>query len=322
MVKFSTWLEQYIKNKLKMKAILLSIFIILLLVGFVNATEFTSSSYKVLDPVIDVASGPRAATTSFTLLTAVGQPAIGRSTSDTYNLLSGFLYFFEPASAPPPTPPPPPPPPPFGGGPIFPPITYFPPIIPLFPPIAIPPIIPPLIPSLPPLIPPFIPEGCVPGENGIPRADLNCDGNVNLVDFSVFMYFLPRPIEISRLADITKDKIIDLVDLSVMFSEWTERAVSFVNGGDAPGVSDKEERAGGLEKLKDVFAKGKDILERAEDVFSEEKYESIAGGAGVSGRDGVLTTTAGKTWSVWVFLALVIMAILSIVVGYKLKIKS
>lgn len=57
------------------------------------------------------------------------------------------------------------------------------------------------------------------------RADLNCDGRVNLVDFSIAAYWIRRPlgaafipIEIERL---NGDGKIDLVDFSIMAHYWT-----------------------------------------------------------------------------------------------------
>jgi len=285
------------------------IFILLLSSGIVNATEFTSASYKVLDPVIDIGAGPRVATTSYALLTAVGQPAIGRSTSATFGLLSGFLYFFEPSAALPLAPPPPSLPPSPGGGPLFPPITYFPPLTPFFPPF-----IPPVVPLPPPVIPPW----CVPGEQGISRADLNCDSRVNLVDFSIFMYYLARPFEISKFVDITKDEAVDLVDLSVMFSEWTEKLVAFVNGDDLEKISKKEEKISGLNNFEEIFAKGKGILERVGEELSKDKYESVAVTGIISGQEPLRASARGA-WPAVIFGVLALAAVVILAARLKLK---
>lgn len=242
-----------------MKAILWTTFILLFFAWTAQATEFTSTSFKVLDPVIDIGSGPRAVSGGFADLTALGQPAIGRSTSNTWTVLSGFLYFSGPTAAPTPTPTPIPPSV-EGGGPLNPPITYFPPfyippeIITVFPPEFPPPIV---------IKPPVIPPGCIPGQNGISPADLNCDGRVNLIDFSILLYFLPRPIENSRPADINRDNTVNLADLSIMFSEWTERLVSFVNGnGNGTPAAGEETKKVGYGKMIDQFARGKEIFDR------------------------------------------------------------
>jgi hypothetical protein len=57
------------------------------------------------------------------------------------------------------------------------------------------------------------------------RADLNCDGRVNLVDFSIAAFWYKRalsaafiPIEVERL---NGDGKIDLVDFSIMAYYWT-----------------------------------------------------------------------------------------------------
>ena len=54
------------------------------------------------------------------------------------------------------------------------------------------------------------------------RSDLNCDGRVDLVDFSILLYFWEEP-DFSRnpRADIDKSGKIDLRDLSIMLYDWT-----------------------------------------------------------------------------------------------------
>jgi len=57
------------------------------------------------------------------------------------------------------------------------------------------------------------------------RADLNCDGRVNLVDFSIAAYWVDRPLEaeMTRKEDerLNGDGKIDLVDFSIMAFYWT-----------------------------------------------------------------------------------------------------
>ncbi|MDF1497937.1 MAG: hypothetical protein P1P85_01085 [Patescibacteria group bacterium] len=60
---------------------------------------------------------------------------------------------------------------------------------------------------------------------GCGRADLNCDGRVNLVDFSIAAYWYQRPIS-ANFALIETDRLnndgkIDLVDFSIMAYYWT-----------------------------------------------------------------------------------------------------
>jgi hypothetical protein len=51
-------------------------------------------------------------------------------------------------------------------------------------------------------------------------ADLNCDGRVNITDFSILMYWWGKKTPGVR-ADINKDGIVNLVDLSIMLYWWT-----------------------------------------------------------------------------------------------------
>jgi len=52
-------------------------------------------------------------------------------------------------------------------------------------------------------------------------ADLNFDGKVNLVDFSILLYFWGQTKPANRCADINFDDIVDLVDFSIMMYWWT-----------------------------------------------------------------------------------------------------
>lgn len=52
------------------------------------------------------------------------------------------------------------------------------------------------------------------------RADLNCDGRVNIVDFSILAYWYQRPNPSANI-DLSGDGKIDLVDFSIMAYYWT-----------------------------------------------------------------------------------------------------
>jgi len=52
-------------------------------------------------------------------------------------------------------------------------------------------------------------------------ADLNFDGKVNIVDFSILMYFWHSTSPENICADINRDGIVDLVDFSIMMYQWT-----------------------------------------------------------------------------------------------------
>jgi len=49
-------------------------------------------------------------------------------------------------------------------------------------------------------------------------ADINCDGKVNLVDFSILLYWWEKP---NVSADFNADGIVDLADFSIMLYYWT-----------------------------------------------------------------------------------------------------
>jgi len=52
-------------------------------------------------------------------------------------------------------------------------------------------------------------------------ADLNFDGKVNIVDFSILMYFWHSTSLENICADINQDGIVDIVDFSIMMYQWT-----------------------------------------------------------------------------------------------------
>jgi hypothetical protein len=52
-------------------------------------------------------------------------------------------------------------------------------------------------------------------------ADLNFDGKVNIVDFSILLYFWGQKKPANRCADINFDGIVNIVDFSIMMYQWT-----------------------------------------------------------------------------------------------------
>ena len=62
-----------------------------------------------------------------------------------------------------------------------------------------------------------IPDPC---ESTSP-ADLNCDGPVNLIDFSILMFYWLENNPTNVRADINKDGIVNIVDFSIMMFYWT-----------------------------------------------------------------------------------------------------
>jgi hypothetical protein len=53
-------------------------------------------------------------------------------------------------------------------------------------------------------------------------ADLNKDGEVNIFDFSILLYFWDSAALENICVDINQDKIVDLVDFSIMMYQWTD----------------------------------------------------------------------------------------------------
>ena len=54
-----------------------------------------------------------------------------------------------------------------------------------------------------------------------PGADLNQDGKVNIIDFSILLYFWGQTKPANICADINRDGIVNLVDFSIMMYQWT-----------------------------------------------------------------------------------------------------
>jgi len=52
-------------------------------------------------------------------------------------------------------------------------------------------------------------------------ADLNCDGFVNLTDFSILMYYWEQTNPVNKRADINNDSLVNLTDFSIMMFYWT-----------------------------------------------------------------------------------------------------
>lgn len=100
-----------------------------------------------------------------------------------------------------------------GGGGIVPPWMLPPPITP--PPGTFPTTTPPIV------VPPI---GEEPPRTGECRsiADLNCDGYVDIVDFSIMYYWFERA-DPPRRVDLYQDQTIDIADFSVMAHYWFDR---------------------------------------------------------------------------------------------------
>lgn len=53
------------------------------------------------------------------------------------------------------------------------------------------------------------------------RSDLNNDGAVNVIDFSILLYYWHRTPPVSSKADIVKDGTVDIIDFSMLLYDWT-----------------------------------------------------------------------------------------------------
>ncbi len=60
----------------------------------------------------------------------------------------------------------------------------------------------------------------VPGACEKLRGDVNCDGRVNLIDFSIMAFWYKKP-SVPTKVDLNKDRAVTLVDFSIMAYNWT-----------------------------------------------------------------------------------------------------
>lgn len=65
-----------------------------------------------------------------------------------------------------------------------------------------------------------LPLKIVKKEKACNGADLNLDKKVDLVDFSILLYFWEQESPENRCADINSDKIVDIIDFSIMMYQW------------------------------------------------------------------------------------------------------
>lgn len=57
--------------------------------------------------------------------------------------------------------------------------------------------------------------------DGKKTADLNCDGRVNLTDFSILLFFWQQRNPANARADINGDTLVTITDFSIMLFQWT-----------------------------------------------------------------------------------------------------
>ncbi|KKW01316.1 MAG: hypothetical protein UY34_C0014G0007 [Parcubacteria group bacterium GW2011_GWA2_48_9] len=61
------------------------------------------------------------------------------------------------------------------------------------------------------------PDACT----GMSPGDINCDGSVNLIDFSIMLFFWQQTSPSNARADINADSVVNIVDFSIMLFHWT-----------------------------------------------------------------------------------------------------
>lgn len=57
--------------------------------------------------------------------------------------------------------------------------------------------------------------------DGKQASDLNCDGRVDIIDFSVLLFFWHQHNPANSRADINKDGLVNITDFSIMLYQWT-----------------------------------------------------------------------------------------------------
>lgn len=51
--------------------------------------------------------------------------------------------------------------------------------------------------------------------------DFNGDGKCNIVDFSIMLYYMNKPISVASRYDLNSDNVIDIVDISILLFYWS-----------------------------------------------------------------------------------------------------
>ncbi|RJP43597.1 hypothetical protein C4587_02870 [Candidatus Parcubacteria bacterium] len=174
--------------------------------GLAFATDFSSTNFIVKDPVVKPGGG-FSTSTSFQLHTSISQEAIGISSSTTFGLRAGFLFFPAPSTSTTPTSTP------SGGGSgsggagggtgvsnvVL-------------------------------GLSQELPTGTAAGDLPIPSlpscplwGDFNCSGGVGFTDLSILLYYFNQPRELALGYDLNGDGVLDAADISVLFYYWDER---------------------------------------------------------------------------------------------------
>ena len=52
--------------------------------------------------------------------------------------------------------------------------------------------------------------------------DFNNDGRCNIIDFSILLYYIDKPIAVASRYDLNSDEVIDIIDISILLFYWTD----------------------------------------------------------------------------------------------------
>ena len=110
-------------------------------------------------------------------------------------------------------------------------------------------------------------------------ADFNKDNTIDVVDLSAILYFLGKPITIASPFDLNNDRKVNLIDLSILFSLWTE-----------------ENRFGQPQQLS--ASGGAEIVKNPADGSRLVVLQPSSGATGVS-RETSLRSRHWLSWSEW-----------------------
>jgi hypothetical protein len=166
--------------------IALSLLLVLLVPASSLATDYTSTNFKVKDPVVEELGG-YATSSNFGLLGSIPYISPRRTTSTTFINQPGFLGF--PAATTTTTSTTPSPPTGGGGGGIYYPPSYKPKDIPNIPKLK-------------------------------KTVDFNHDGFVNFIDFSILLYYFDKTGDSIWATDLNDDLVVDLTDVSIFMYYW------------------------------------------------------------------------------------------------------
>lgn len=161
---------------------LLALSSLLFVASFASATDYSSTNFKVNNPVIEELGG-FGTSTSFKLWGSIPYISPVRTTSTSYGNNPGFLGFPGPSPTPTPSPSPSP-----GGGPFL--GGYQ-----------------------------GIPKPEITEEIRL-RVDFNRDGKVDFIDFSILLYYFDKTGARIIPFDLNDDGAVDMVDISIFMYYW------------------------------------------------------------------------------------------------------